>query len=337
MQVFASLDPELPLAAVADEARRLEALGVDGIHVPETIHDSLAVALLAVEHTSRVTVRTAVTLAFVRSPTLVAYTAWDLAQLSGGRFELGLGSQVKQNVEGRFGMPWSEPTARMREYVEALRALFAAFASGEPVAYEGESYRITRLQPYFNPGPSTVGPPPVWLGAVNPRMCAVAGALADGVVTHPTNASPDYLAEVVVPALRDSAAAAGRPVPRLVAATTVATGVDDEAVARDRERQRRLLAFLYSTPPYKATLERQGWPDLQPRLQSLVREDRWDDLGSVLDDEVLDQLLVCGRYDELPTLLRDRYAAVAHGVVIRAPAGRADDAALAAAVEQLRS
>lgn len=337
MKVFTSLDPQLPLSAVPAQVRRLEELGVDGIHVPETVHDSLAVALLAVEHTSRVTIRTAVTLAFVRSPTLVAYAAWDLATLSGGRFELGLGSQIKQNVEGRFGMPWTEPVARMREYVEALHALFAAFAAGEPVRYEGESYRITRLQPYFNPGPIEPGPPPIYLGAVNSRMCEVAGALADGVVTHPTNSSPSYLREVVLPALEAGAAAAGRPRPQLVTSTTLATGPDDEAVARDRERQRRLLAFLYSTPNYRPTLERRGWPDLQPQLQELVRSDRWESLATVLTDEVLDSLLLCGRYDELPALLHERFRGIADGVVIPAPAEPTDDAALAAAIAELQT
>jgi len=335
MEVCASLDPQLPLSAVGAEARRLEALGVDAIHVPETIHDSLAVALLAVEHTTRVTIRTAVTLAFVRSPTLVAYAAWDLARLSGGRFELGLGTQIRQNVEHRYGMPWSEPAARMREYVEALHALFAAFQSGEPVRFEGQTYRITRLQPYFNPGPCEHGPPPVYLGAVNPRMCEVAGALAAGVVTHPTNSSPDYLRDVVRPALlRGASGRDGQA--RLMAATTLATGLDDEAVARDRERQRRMLAFLYSTPAYRPMLERRGWPDLGPRLQDLVRADRWLELTTVLTDDVLEALLVTGRYDELPALLRQHYGTVADGVVIRAPEDSSGDEALAQAVAALR-
>src|SRR5919205_2631725 len=108
MKVYAAMDPQLPLADVPAYGRRVEHLGFDGLHVAETIHDSLALALLALEHTTRITVRTAVTLAFVRSPTLVAYTAWDLSVLSGGRFELGLGTQIKQNIEGRYGMPWGE-------------------------------------------------------------------------------------------------------------------------------------------------------------------------------------------------------------------------------------
>src|SRR6476620_1667443 len=123
MKAYAAMDPQMPLAGVAAYARRVEQLGFDGLHVAETIHDSMAVALLALEHTARITVRTAVTLAFVRSPTLVAYTAWDLSVLSGGRFELGLGTEIKQNIQDRFGMPWTGPLSRIKDYVAALDAL----------------------------------------------------------------------------------------------------------------------------------------------------------------------------------------------------------------------
>jgi alkanesulfonate monooxygenase SsuD/methylene tetrahydromethanopterin reductase-like flavin-dependent oxidoreductase (luciferase family) len=185
MKVYSGMDPRLPLRDVAGYARRIEQLGFDGLHVAETIHDSLAVALLALEHTTAMAVRTSITLAFVRSPTLVAYTAWDLAVMSGGRFELGLGSQIKQNIRDRYGMPWSEPRSRMRDYLGALEALFTAFRTGGPLDFRGPSYQLTRLQPYFNPGPDDgVAPPPVWLGAVNAGMCELAGELASGVVTR---------------------------------------------------------------------------------------------------------------------------------------------------------
>ncbi|MGX9792619.1 LLM class flavin-dependent oxidoreductase [Mycobacterium sp. MMS18-G62] len=271
MKVYAVVDPQL-LAAVGAYARRVEQLGFDGLHVAETIHDSLAVALLAVEHTTRVTVRTAVTLAFVRSPTLVAYAAWDLSTLSGGRFELGLGTQIKQNIQDRYGMPWSEPRSRLRDYVGALDALFSAFRTGGPVHYEGEHYRLTRMQPYFNPGPSDAVTPPIWLGAVNAGMCELAGEVAHGVVTHSTNSDPAYLRDVVRPALRRGAAKAGRTVdPLIMASTAIATGGSDAAVARERERQRRMLAFLYSTPAYATALQRRRWTELPEQLRALVR------------------------------------------------------------------
>jgi probable F420-dependent oxidoreductase len=337
MKVYAAVDPQLPLAAVGAYAQRVEQLGFDGLHVAETIHDSLAVALLAVEHTTRVTVRTAVTLAFVRSPTLVAYAAWDLSTLSGRRFELGLGTQIKQNIEGRFGMPWSEPLSRLRDYVGALDALFGAFRTGGALRYEGGHYRLTRMQPYFNPGPSDAVTPPIWLGAVNAGMCELAGEVAHGVVTHTTNSDPAYLRDVVRPALRRGAADAGRTVePLIVASTAIATGGSDAAVARERERQRRMLAFLYSTPAYATALERRGWTDLPEQLRALVRTELWDELPSVLGDAVLDELVVCGRYDELPAILTARFADVADGLVLPALGDTSDDRQLRECVAELR-
>lgn len=309
--------PELPFTQVSAYARRVEKLGFDGLHIAETTHDSLAVALLAAEHTERIVIRTAVTLAFVRSPMLTAYAAWDLQTFSGGRFELGLGSQIRQNIEDRFGMPWSEPCARMAEYVNALTAIFAAFRSGGSVHHEGDAYRITRLQPYFNPGPNDIEPPHIWLGAVNARMCELAGGVADGVVTHSTNSDPVYLRDVVRPALQRGAQAAGRSgLPQLVASTAVATGSTDQLVRQERERQRRMLAFLLSTPAYSATLKRHGWNDLADGLRALIKQQRWDDLPTVLDDTVLDQLVTAGRYDQLADLLRAKYDGIVDGVVL---------------------
>jgi probable F420-dependent oxidoreductase len=325
MRAYSAVDPQLPLAAVPAYTRRVEQLGFDGLHVAETIHDSLAVALLALEHTTRITVRTAVTLAFVRSPTLVAYTAWDLSILSGGRFELGLGTQIKQNIQDRFGMPWTEPRSRLRDYVAALDALFTAFRSGGSLRHEGDHYRLTRLQPYFNPGPSDAVIPPIWLGAVNAGMCELAGEVAHGVVTHSTNSDPAYLHDVVRPALRRGAASAGRTTePLIMASAAIATGDSDAAVARERERQRRMLAFLYSTPSYATALKRRGWTDLPEQLRALVRAQQWDDLPTVLSDAVLDELVICGRYDELPGILMARFGQVADGVVLP-PLGDLDD------------
>ena len=313
------MDPRLPLGEVAAYARRVEALGFDGLHVAESIHDSLTVSLLAAEHTDRITIRTAVALAFVRSPTLTAYAAWDLGRTSGGRFELGLGTQIRQNIEDRFGMPWTEPVARMREYVDALAALYEAFRTGTEPHVEGETYRITRMQPYFNPGPDedTVSPP-TWLGGVSRGMCELAGERAAGLVTHPTNSDPAHLAETVQPALAAGARRAGRRPEdvRLVVAPTVVAGSDDRAVVDERERQRRLLAFLYSTPAYAPALERQGRDDLPGRLRALIRADDWDRLPMLLTDDLLDALAVVARDDELGERILDRYGALAHGVAL---------------------
>ena len=331
MRVYAGMDPRLPLSKVAAHAERVEACGYDGLHVPETIHDGLVVSALALAATSRITVRTAVTLAFVRSPTLVAYTAWGLSTSSGGRFELGLGTQIRQNIEERYGMPWGEPVGRLREYVAVVHALYDAFRTGEPPSFVGVWYRVTRMLPYFNPGPDddTVVPP-TWIGGVGPAITEVAGEVADGLVTHPTNSSPRFLRERCLPHLR----AAGRDV-ALVAGVQSVAGPDAAAVARERERQRRLFAMLYSTPAYAITLELYGWDELGPRLRQLIRDAAWDDLPALVTDEVLDTIQPTGTYDELPAILLDRYDGLVDGLVFPLPNDPAHDGAIAEVVRSL--
>jgi probable F420-dependent oxidoreductase len=336
------MDPRLSLPDVVARATRVEALGYDGLHVAETVHDALALALLAAEHTERITVRTSVALAFVRSPTLVAYTAWDLAKLSGGRFQLGLGTQIRQNIEDRYAMPFGEdPVGRLGDYVGAVRACFAAFGSGEAPDYRSAHYEITRLQPYFNPGPDpdTV-PPAVYLGGVQRRACELAGAVADGFVSHPTNSNPRYLRETCLPALAAGAASAGRDLAadgfETVIGTPVVTGATPATVDAERERQRRLLAFLYSTPAYAPTLEQHGWHEVGPRLRDLIRHDRWDDLAGVLSDEILDALVPSGTFEELPGVLLQRFAGLGQGIVVNPPADPGDDDAFRAVVAAVR-
>ena len=331
MKVYAGMDPRLSLSDAITHAERVERLGYDGLHVAETVHDALAVALLVAEHTERIIVRTSVALAFTRSPTLVAYAAWDISKLSGGRFELGLGTQIRQNIEDRYGMPFGEdPIGRLGDYVGAVRAAFASFASGEAPSYESPHYKVTRLQPYFNPGPDTeTVVPPVYLGGVQRRACELAGAVGDGFVSHPTNSNPRYLREACLPALAEGARAAGRDLDALgfetVIGTSVITGVTVDAVVAERERQRRLLAFLYSTPAYAPTLELHGWDDLGPLLRDLIRRERWDDLGDVLSDEILDSLVPCATFDELPRLLLDRFAGLGQGILVAPPPDPSDD------------
>jgi probable F420-dependent oxidoreductase len=343
VKVYAGMDPRLELRDAIAHAQRVERLGYDGLHVAETVHDALAVALLAAEHTERITVRTSVALAFTRSPTLLAYAAWDVAKLSGGRFQLGLGTQIRQNIEDRYAVPFGEdPIARLSDYVGAVRAVFASFASGEAPWYESPHYRVTRMQPYFNPGPdaATVAPP-IYLGGVQRRACELAGAVADGFVSHPTNSNPRYLREVCLPALAQGARVAGRdlgsPAFETVVGTQVITGKSSDEVHRERERQRRLLAFLYSTPAYAPTLELYGWAEVGPQLRELIRRQRWEDLGTLLPDEVLDELVPCGTFDELPKVLLERFTGLGQGLLVSPPASAKDDDMFAGVVSALRA
>jgi probable F420-dependent oxidoreductase len=343
MKVYSGMDPRLGLPDVVAHAKRVEALGYDGLHVAETVHDALAVALLAAEHTTRLTIRTSVALAFTRSPTLTAYAAWDLAKFSGGRFELGLGTQIRQNIEDRYAMPFSDdPVGQLRDYVGAVQAAFAAFAGGEPPKYESEHYRMTRMQPYFNPGPDmSVEPPSIYLGGVQRQACALAGEVADGFVTHPTNSNPLYLETTCLPGLAAGAARSGRQLTgatfELVIGTQIITGASPDGLRQERERQRRLLAFLYSTPAYRATLELYGWGELGPQLRTLIHQERWDDLAAILSDEVLDTLVPSGTFDELPELLVHRFAGLGQGIVASPPADARDDGAFREVIAALQA
>jgi len=340
VRVYATTDPRLGPVEIGAHARRVETLGYDGLHVSETVHDPFLLALQALQATSRIVVRTSVALAFVRSPVLTAYTAWDLARLSGGRFQLGLGSQIRQNVEDRYGMPWSEPAARMREYVQVIRAAFATFRSGRLVPFEGDHYRFTRMQPYFNPFDGTPAPPDpkIFLGGVGPRMCRLAGEVADGYIGHPTNSGPRSLAVDTLPALAAGARAAGRSRDDLevVAGVQVVTGAADADLRRERDRQRRQFAFLYSTPAYRGALDHAGLGHLQAPLARMVREDSWTGLADVVTDDVLAELLPTARYSELAGVLAARVGGLVDGITLAPPADPADDPQFTHVLERLR-
>ncbi|MCU1364615.1 MAG: class F420-dependent oxidoreductase [Ilumatobacteraceae bacterium] len=342
MQVFAGMSDRVGLREVIGYAQRVESLGYDGLHVPETVHDGMAASLLALEHTSRLIVRTSVILAFPRSPMLTAFGAWDLAAFSGGRFQLGLGTQIKQNIVGRFSVPWTEPVTRMRDYVDSLRAIWRSFQQGEPLSYASENYTFTRLQPFFNPGPLTVPPPPIWLGGVNEGMVGLAGSHADGIVTHPTNSNPRYLREICLPALeagrahRAPDASAVDPFPIVVGSQYI-TGPTRADVDRNREHHRRLFAFLYSTPPYRRTLALHGWNDLGERLQLLTRTQEWDTLQELVTDEVLDALVPQGTWDQLPDVIERWFGGLCTGVILPLPEDPADDARFAEVIAAVQA
>ena len=330
------MSDRVPLSDVSAYARRVEALGYDTLHVPETVHDGLMVSLLALQATTRLRVTSSVILAFVRSPMLVAYTAWDLAQVGQGRFELGLGSQIRQNIEGRFSMPWTEPVGRMRDYTESLRAIWHTFATGEPLHHVGPHYSFTRMQPFFNPGPHAYGAPPVWLGGVNERICALGGSHADGFVTHPTNSNPRYLREFCLPRLDAAAAAAGRPRPRVVTGSMFVTGPTAADVDASREHHRAILAFLYTTPAYRRSLVLFGWGELGERLQRMTREGRWDQLSTLMTDEVVDAIVPQGTWDDLPAVVHQWFGGLVDGVMLPVPADPANDDRFAEVIAAIR-
>lgn len=339
MEVWAGMDQRMPLGEVAQHARRAEALGYDGLNVPDAVHDGLLVAQAALAATTRLRVATSVLVVFPRSPMNVAHAAWDLQSFSGGRFELGLGSQVRGNIVGRYSTSWSPPVPRMREYVAALRAIFACWQSGEPLAFEGEHYRFTRMQPFFNPGPLDAGPPTIHLAAIGPAMTALAGEVGDGLMCHPTNSSPRYLREVMWPRLERGAQRTGRDLGSLVvmAADMAATGPDADSVRVAREGIRELFGFLFSTRAYWPSLDLYGFPGLGEELLSLTREGAWAEMTGRISDELLDWLVPSGSYEEIPDILRARFEGLANRLTFPLPDDPALDPAVAEVIRALQS
>ena len=321
MEVVASWPSSSPLGGVAEWAQRAEALGFDVMHVPETIHDPFTVAALALANTETLAVRTSMVVAFPRSPMVTAYSAWDLARFSGGRFQLGLASQVRGNIVGRFSAEWSEPVARLREYIGAVRAIFTSFQSGTELLFEGEHYRFDRLQPYFNPGPIDTDPPAVWMGGVGPRMCELAGETSDGFVCHPTNSHPELLRASILPAIDAGGARSGRHDggPRIIAGPQPIMAATKSELETVREGRRSELAFLYSTPAYRPQLEMFGLGELGGVLSQMAQRSDWDDLHRHLTDDVIQQLVPHGTYDALPDVLSEWYAGLCDGIVLTIP------------------
>jgi probable F420-dependent oxidoreductase len=298
-----------PLTRVAAEVARAEGEGYDAWLTGETAHDPLLTCTLAAEHSRRVQVGTAIAVAFPRSPMHVAYAGHDLQALSEGRFVLGLGSQVKAHVEKRFSSTWSRPAARMREFVLALRTIWDAWERGERLRYEGEIYRHTLMTPFFAPAPHGLGPPPVWLAAVGPRMTEVAGEVADGLLCHGFT-TDRYLTEVTLPTLEQGARHAGKRRGDLEVSLPVfvVTGDDEQEWAEVEAGVRAQIAFYGSTPAYRSVLDLHGWGRLHERLHELSRAGDWDAMTAAVDDEVLHTFAVVAEPHEVGAAIVDRYA-----------------------------
>jgi probable F420-dependent oxidoreductase len=302
---------------------RLEEIGYDGVLSFEAKHDPFVALAVAAEHTTRVQLGTAIAIAFARTPMNLAYLANDLQLVTGGRFTLGLGSQVRPHVVHRYGAVWSEPARRMREVVRAIDAIFTTWESGERLAFEGEFYRHTLMIPAFDPGPNPFGRPPVYVGGFGPRMVAVAGEVADGLITHPFT-TRESLESVTLPALERGLAESGRTRAdvQVVCATLVVTAGREEELERLRGIARQQLAFYGSTPAYASTLECHGWGDLHPELNRLSKAGRWEEMAGLIDDDVLEAIAVVGEPASIAPQLRARLDGIADAVSItnnRAP------------------
>ncbi|MFI6754656.1 TIGR03617 family F420-dependent LLM class oxidoreductase [Rhodococcus coprophilus] len=314
-----------------ERAQVLKEAGASGVFTFEGPFDVFTPLVLA-SSVKGLDVMSNVAIAFPRNPIQLAHQANDLQLLSEGRFILGLGTQVRAQIEKRYGTQFDHPVARMKELVGALRAIFATWNEGQRLDFRGEFYRHTLMTPTFVPGPNPFGPPPIYLGALGPRLTKATAEVADGLLVMPFG-SKRFLHETTLPAVRDGLAAAGRSeddfevVPEVI--VSVGTGRDD-----DHASTRMLLAFYGSTPAYRPVLDAHGWGDLQPALNAMSKQGRWREMASLIDDDILHTIAACGTPKEVAAHIRDRVDGVSDRICLYQP-GPIEVEALAEIVDAL--
>jgi probable F420-dependent oxidoreductase len=301
----------LDLHSIADDARLLEEVGYHGLVVEETKDDPYALLTIAAGSTSSLRLGTAVAMAFPRSPTITAMHAWTLQKYSRGRFTLGLGSQVRGHVMRRYGMEWHPPAPWMRDYVRAVRAVWDCWQHGTPLDHHSDHYDLTLMVPLFDAGPIEHPEIPIHVAAVNPVMTSVAGEVADGVRPHPV-CTPSYIREVMMPAVRRGAERSGRSLDdfRVAMKPLVATARTEEELEGKVRDARARIGFYASTPGYVAAFEHLGLGDLAARAKVFSKQQDWEEIPKLIDDEVLHAYVTIGLHDEIGDRLLERYGDV---------------------------
>jgi probable F420-dependent oxidoreductase len=310
------------LDRVPEVARALEDGGYDGCWTGEISHDPFLPMLLAAEHTTTIELGTSIAVAFARNPMTVANVGWDLQSYSRGRFILGLGTQVQAHIEKRFGMPWSHPVRRMREFVAALGEIWSCWSDGTKLSFEGEFYTHKLMTPMFTPEPSEFAAPRVYIAAVGEAMTEMCGEVADGLLAHAFT-TRRYLDEVTMPAVLRGLARSGRDRGQIAVSSPVfvVTGRDEDEMSAAASAFRKQIAFYASTPAYRRVLDLHGWGDLQPELRRLSIAGDWDAMGALVDDEVLAAFAVVGPVENVAGALAQRCSGVIDRVLPGFPAG----------------
>lgn len=319
---FDAYAASVPLEHAARVARAVEARGFSGLWFTETQRPPYLGCAVAAEVTDTITIGTAIAVAFPRSPMITAQTAWELARASRGRFSLGLGTQVKAHMERRFSVPFEHPAAKLRDYVLAMRAIFLAFQDEEPLRYEGEFYSFSLLTDFFSPGPSEFPHVPISVAGVNAGMARLAGEVFDGFHVHPFH-SRRYLADVLLPAITEGAAGAGRATADIEIICPVFTIVGDTEAERApvRDSVRRQLSFYGSTRTYRPVFELHGWAETSTALHRLMAAGDTEAMAAAITDEMLDEYAVTATWDDLADQLVARYEGVADRLFTYQPAG----------------
>jgi probable F420-dependent oxidoreductase len=305
------------------QAKELEAAGYSGAWTAETSHDPFFPLLLAAEHTETLELGTSIAVAFARNPMTLANIGWDLQAFSKGRFNLGLGSQIKPHITKRFSMEWSHPAPRMREMIMAIRAIWDTWENGTPLAFRGDYYTHTLMTPFFTPDRADLagfGVPKVFLAGVGELMTEVAGEVCDGFLCHGFT-TEKYLREVTIPALARGRAKAGKTMEgfEIVGPSFVVTGNNEEEMAAAAAGTRQQIAFYGSTPAYRGVLEVHGWGELQDELNRLSKQGQWVEMGNLITDEILETFAVVGQPEHVAPELHRRYGDVIERISFYAP------------------
>lgn len=321
MKVDAGLNA--PLAKAGRAAADLEAAGYSGAWTAETSHDPFLPLAVAADRTETIELGTSIAVAFARNPMLLANLGWDLQTMSSGRFILGLGSQIKPHITKRFSMEWSHPAARMREMILAIRAIWDTWQNATPLQFRGEFYKHTLMTPFFAPDPSDLGdfgPPRVVLAGVGELMTEVAGEVCDGFLCHGFT-TEKYLREVTLPALTRGRAKVGKTLEgfEIVGPSFVVTGTNDKEMELAMAATRQQIAFYGSTPAYRGVLDTHGWGGLQDDLNALSKQGKWVEMGSLIDDEMLNTFAVVGTPEQIAPELGRRYSDVIDRITFYAP------------------
>ena len=329
MLLDASLPP-VSLSAVPEIARAAEAMGFDALWTTETQHDPFLPCALIAEHTQKLNFGTAIAVSFARSPANLAYTAWDLAAQSGGRFILGLGTQVKAHIERRFGMPWpASVTGKLREQIAAIRAFWDCWQKGTKLDFRGEYYKLTLMSPFFNPGPLPSLPSlsrggaggevgsgaiPIYIAGVNTGLAKLAGESCQGFHAHPFN-SPRYLREVILPAIEAGTQKAGRKREDVKVSVTafVATSPEEQNFCRAQ------ISFYASTPSYRPVMALHGWQEVAEKLSAHASKDEWGEMFGLISDDMLREFCLISEEAELADALKERYAGIADRLTLYLP------------------
>jgi len=296
------------LSKVGEQARELEEMGYSGILSAETSHDPFLPLAFAAQGTERIDLMTGIAVAFARTPMVLANIGHDLNAASEGRFVLGLGSQIRPHITKRFSMPWSHPAARMREFILAMRAIWANWHKGEPLQFTGKFYQHTLMTPFFTPDNTEHGPPRVFLAAVGPLMTEVAGEVADGIIVHAFT-TEKYLRETTLPALERGFAKAGKERGdfEISYPCFVVTGRDDQEVERAKAQTRQQIAFYGSTPAYKPVLDSIGAGEMQPELNAMSKQGRWAEMAGLISDDMLGAFAIVAEPAKIAQAFKARY------------------------------